>query len=121
MAALSVTTMLGPYPATPASAGLVAVTRTAATAGPDTFAVQLGDIVLVRNTHISSTITVTIASVVDGANRIGDAVKAAIAASDVVAFGPITNTTGWKQSNGNLNVTVSGTGTAEVMILRLPS
>lgn len=105
--ALTVTPLVGPYPASlPVSAGALAVTMAAADAtNGNSFPLTGAEILLIQNTD-SSAHTVTISSVaVNG--RTGDITTYSVAANSIACFSFRGSMAGWQQTNGNVNMSVS--------------
>jgi len=105
--ALTVTPLVGPYPAAlPLSAGALKVTMAAADASNgNSIALTGSEILLIQNTD-SSSHTVTITSVaING--RTGDITTYSIPAGEIHAFAFRGSVNGWQQANGNVNLAVS--------------
>ena len=113
MAVLTKTSLKGPYPAVPASAGGTTITWTSTTGG-DEFIYTGKEVLLAWNNGVTGTATVTVTSVKNAQNRTGDAVMAAIATGAMVAFGQFDKADGWLAADGNIDVVSSGTGAADI-------
>ena len=99
---LTKSTPLGSLPATlPLVANSADLTMTAADVGNGNSFVASGkDLVIVQNSHASTTYTVTVTSVAkDG--RTGDITTYSLAAGVIAVFGPL-QTPGWRQTDGSV-------------------
>jgi len=77
------------------------------------------DILLFRNVTSSNTVTIT--SVPNDRGRSEDLTTYALSGTDVCYWtGGLTNTKGWKQTNGTILITASSTN-VEWAVLRLPA
>ncbi len=105
MAAITVQSLIGKYPATPVSADAADITFAAMELAGDTFANTGKEIILVRNDDAGA-VTLTITSQVDTFNRLGTISAYPIGAGEYAAFGPFP-VSGWNDSSGNLNLLAS--------------
>lgn len=118
MAAITVQNMKGPFDVI--SAGNLTPTWTAGNTGGDTFAVTGREIILIWNSG-ASPYTVTITSQVDEKNRTRDITTYSLAAGEVAYFtGGLTNSAGWKDTNGLINITPSNVA-VKWAFLKLPA
>jgi hypothetical protein len=99
-------TPVGPYPTLPVSANSLDITFTAAdTVNKEQFAAGADTLVLVWNTHATTTYTVTITSVADDKGRTGDVTTYSLSAGEIAAFR--IRKPGWMQSDGNIYMEAS--------------
>lgn len=118
MAALTPVTIIGPFAAV--SAGAADFTWTAGDTGTDTFACTGREILLAYNSG-GSPYTITITSVDDQFGRSEDITAYSLAAGDYAVFGVgLTNSPGWKQTNGTIIVDVENAA-VKWAVLKLPN
>jgi hypothetical protein len=97
---LAVTNSPGPFPA----AG-VAVTMTAEDiANHSRFPLTGRELLLIWNSHATTTYTYTVYSVADQAGRVLDITAQNIVAQAIHVLGPLSTNQGWRQSDGGVNV-----------------
>lgn len=114
MAVLTKTSLKGPYPVDPSTAGGTTITWTSRSGGGDEFVYTGKEILLAWNNGATGTATVTVTSVKNAQNRTGDAAMASIATGAMVGFGQFDKADGWLASDGNIDVVASGTGAADI-------
>jgi hypothetical protein len=73
-----------------------------------------------HNDDATDAATVTIASAPDSYGCTKDIATYSLAAGEFAAFW-IGRTAGWRQSDGKVNLDVSGSGTIKLAILRIPA
>ena len=95
-------------------AALTDITFTAGNANDHYWDFREGDILVVRSTAGSN--TVTLVSVADSQGRTGNSAQAITASGDFALFGPLASN-GWRQSNGRVHVDLSNTS-FELAVLR---
>lgn len=95
-------------------ASLNDITFTAGNANDHYWDLRDGDILVVRSTAGSN--TVTLVSVADSQGRSGDSARAIASSGDFAIYGPL-KADGWRQSNGNVHVDLSNTS-FELAVLR---
>lgn len=118
MPAISVQNITPPFGTI--TAGSADVVFTAGDVGGDTIACTGREIIIAFNSGASA-YTITVSSVADEKGRTGDISAYSLAAGDYVALGVgLTNSQGWKNSSGNIAVSVSNAA-IKWMVLRLPA
>lgn len=118
MAAITATQIKGPFEAIAADGA--DFTLTAGAVSGDTIACNGRDVIIAFNSG-ASPYTVTITSQADEKGRTKDITTYSLAAGDYAVFGVgLTNSAGWKDANGNINVTVSNVA-VKWAVLRLPA
>jgi hypothetical protein len=118
MAALTPVTIIGPF--STVGAGAADFTFAAGATSTDTFACTGRQILLAYNSG-ASPYTVTISSVSDEQNRSGDITTYSLAAGDYAVFGiGLTNSPGWKQTDGTIIVDVENAA-VKWAVLTLPA
>ena len=116
---LAVTDLEGAYPVLPVVADSLDVTWTAGDLANGNRFISTGrEILQAHNTHAVNGHTVTIHSVVNEYNRDGDVTTYALAAGEMMAFGPI-EIAGWRQADGYIWVNIDD-AIVFFSILRLP-
>lgn len=120
MAALTPVTIKGPFEAISANGADFTFTA-GATGGGDTIACTGRQIIIAYNSDGVSAYTVTISSVDDEKGRSEDITTYSLSAGEYAVFGVgLTNSPGWKQTNGNINVVVSNVA-VKWAVLTLPN
>lgn len=120
MAALTITTIKGPFEAIAANGA--DVTFTAGDTGTDTIACNGRDVVLAWNTHAVTAYTVTIISEDDDKGRSEDITAYSLSAGEIAAFGVgLTNQAGWKDATTGLITVDVENASVKWAILRLPT
>jgi len=117
--ALTVSTPKGPYDAVSAN-GLDFSFAAADEVNGNSFVCSGRELILMHNDHATDAATVTIASAPDPYGRTKDIATYSLAAGEFATFW-IGRTTGWRQSDGKVNLDVAGTGTIKFAILRIPN
>ncbi|MGL4296271.1 MAG: hypothetical protein ACRCTG_11185 [Aestuariivirga sp.] len=92
----------GPYPTLQPAADALDMTLTACDTVNKNQTPLSGNLLLVaQNSHATNAYTITVTSVVDARNRVGDITTYSLAAGDVAMFW-INQAEGWLQADGNL-------------------
>lgn len=119
MAALTPVTIKAPFEAIAANGA--DFTFAAGSTGTDTFACTGRQILLAYNSDGATPYTVTISSVEDEKGRSEDITTYSLAAGEYAVFGVgLTNSPGWKQTNGTIIVDVENAA-VKWAVLTLPS
>lgn len=115
----SIITPLGPYPTLPVAALALDLTWQAAdTSNLNQFLLGQGKyIILARNTHATTSFTLTLTSAPDDFKRSGDITTYSIAAGKQIAF-LVDKQAGWVQSDGMFYLAGSG-ASIEFCIIKL--
>lgn len=114
-------TVVGPYPGTVAADALNFVFQAVDASNGNEFVIAGREILLVRNSHGSNAITITIDSVADNHHsREGDISTYSLAAGEFMAFSFLNGADGWKQTDGTVHLAWAGSGTALVAVMTLP-
>ena len=101
------------------AAGELDIVFQTASGGADTFVCGVRDLLIIKNITGSNTVTITSTANVNG--RTENLTTYALTTTDIAYWtGGLTNTAGWKQTNGTIIITASSTDVAWA-VLRLPA
>jgi hypothetical protein len=117
--ALSIITPKGPYDAVAANGLDFAFTAADAVNG-NSFICTGRELLLIRNDHQTDPATITITSAPDPYGRTKDIAAYSLAAGEFAAFW-IGKSIGWRQSDGKVWLSIAGTGTIKLAVLRIPN
>jgi hypothetical protein len=115
---LTVITPKGPHPGTITANLLDTPFAAADQANGNQFPHTGSELLVMRNAHATNAGTVTVKSAADVYGRTGDVTTYSLEAGDTAAL-LMTDTNGWRQTDGNVWLDIAGTGTINFLVLKI--